>query len=122
MAGAFLPWEKWIAQLLHPFVVAARRWLWKRHRERLLAGSTGWPEAEGTVISIKWDTSFPREEILFNYRTELGYYAGSYWHWFEKSEAREIRAGDRLLLRYSREDPEKSVFLRFSESPADARK
>ena len=114
MAGtAFLPWEKWIAQLLHPLFVVVRRWLWKRQRGRLLAESAGWPEAEGTAVSIKWDSSLPREEILFNYHTDLGYFAGSHWHWFEKSEACEVKAGDRLLLRYSESDPERSVFLKF---------
>jgi hypothetical protein len=114
MAGtAFLPWEKWIVQLLHPLLVAVRRWVWKRQRGRLLAESGEWPEAEGTVVSIKWDSSFPREEILFNYHTALGYFAGSHWHWFEKSEAREVKAGDRLLLRYNSSDPEQSVFLKF---------
>jgi hypothetical protein len=114
MAGtAFLPWEKWIAQLLHPLAVAVRRWLYERRRRRLLAQSEGWPETEGTIHSINWDTSFPREEILYSYNTVGEYYSGSCWHWFDRSDVHEVKTGDRIVLRYSREDPEKSVFLTF---------
>jgi len=114
MAGtAFLPWEKWIAQLLHPVAVAIRRWLYKRRRQRLLAQSEGWPKADGAVQSIRWDTSFPREEILYSYNTGNEYYSGSCWHWFDRSAVHEVKTGDRIILRYSREHPEKSVFLEF---------
>lgn len=113
MAAAFLPWEKWLARLLHPIYVAIRKWLYEGQRRRELDESRAWPEAEGTVVAIKWDSSLPREEVLFNYHTDLGYFAGSHWRWFEKSEAREVKAGDRLLLRYSAGDPGRSVFVRF---------
>ena len=114
MAGtAFLPWERWLAQLLHPIAVAIRRWLWKRRRERSLARSEGWPETEGTVQEIKWDSSNPREELVYFYSTEQGYYSGSHWHWFKASTAREVRVGDRITVRYSPENPESSTFLRF---------
>jgi hypothetical protein len=113
MAAAFLPWEEWLARLLYPLAVAVRRWLYRKQRERSLARSEGWPRMEGTVLLIKLDSSFPREEILYSYCTEQGYSSGSYWHWFDPSNAREVKIGDRIVLRYSREDPEKSVFLSF---------
>lgn len=68
---------------------------------------------EGTVLLIKWDSSFPREEILYSDCTEQGYSSGSYWHWFDASDPREVRIGDRISLRYNREDREESVFLSF---------
>src|SRR5258706_2077044 len=114
MAGtAFLPWEKWIAQLLHPLAVVIRRWLYQRRRRRLLGQSEGWPETYGTIHSIRWDTSFPREEVLYSYNTGSEYYSGLCWHWFDKSDARELKIGDRVVLRYSRENPAKSVFVEF---------
>jgi hypothetical protein len=114
MAGtAFLPWEEWLARLLHPLAVTLRRWLYKKQRDRLLARSEGWPQAEGTVFSINWDSSFPREEILYSYSTEQGYFSGSHWRWFDSSDAREVKVGARILLRYSIEDPAESVFLSF---------
>ena len=115
MAGtALLPWEQWLARLLHPVYVAIRRSLYKSQRHQDLHESEGWPEAEGTVVSKKWDSSLPREELLFSYSTSQGYYSGSYWTWFERSEPREVKVGDRIVLRYRPDDPERSVFLKFS--------
>src|SRR5579864_266159 len=108
MAAAFLPWEKWIARLLHPIAVAVRRWLYKVRRKRLLSASEGWPEVEGSVVSIGWDSSFPREEIVYSYSMAQGYYSGSHWLWFDPSNAREVRIGDRIVLRYGPQNPEKS--------------
>ncbi len=115
MAGtALLPWEQWLARLLHPLYVAIRRSLYKRQRRQELSASEGWPETEGTIHSKRWDSSLPREELLFSYSTPQGYYSGSHWMWFERSEPREVKVGDRVVLRYSLDDPEKSVFLKFS--------
>jgi hypothetical protein len=114
MAAAFLPWEKWLAQLLHPLYVALKRSLYKRQRRRDLDESEGWPEAEGTIHSKKWDSSLPREELLYSYSTPEGYFSGGHWLWFERSDAREVKIGDRIVLRYRRGGPEENVFLKFS--------
>src|SRR5579859_4320854 len=101
MAGtALLPWEQWLARLIHPLYVAIRRSLYERQRRRDLDESEGWPEAEATVVSKTWDSSLPREELLFSYATRQGYYSGSHWMWFERSEPREVIVGDRIVLRY----------------------
>ena len=114
MAGtALLPWEKWIAQLLHPIYAAIRRSMHKRRRRQELDESEGWPEVEGTVHSKKWDSSVPREELQYSYSTQQGYYSGGYWVWFETSEPHEVKIGDRIVLRYKPDCPEKSVFARF---------
>ena len=63
---------------------------------------------------ISWDSSFPREEIRYYYCAEGEYYSGSCWRWFDSSNAREVKVGDRIVLRYSPEDAEKSVFLKFA--------
>ena len=114
MAGAFLPWERWLAQVLHPIYVAVRRLIQKRQRSNELHESEGWPEIEGTVQSKKWDSSLPREGLQYSYSTPHGYYSGNYWLWFERSAPHEVRVGDRILLRYKPDNPENSVFLRFS--------
>ena len=53
MAAAFLPWEKWLARLLHPIAVAIKRGLYQVRRSRCLERSQDWPRAEGTVIVNK---------------------------------------------------------------------
>jgi len=114
MAGtAFLPWEKWIAQLLHPLYVAIRKWLHRKQRRQDLQESEEWPEAEGTIHSKKWDSSLPREELLYSYATKEGYYSGSHWFWFERSDAREVKVGERVVVRYRPGKPEESIFVRF---------
>ncbi len=114
MAGlALLPWEKWLARILRPIYVAIRRSLYKRARCHNLNESQGWPEAEGTVHSKTWDSSLPREELLYSYTASGGYYSGSHWHWFEPFKAREVNVGDRILLRTKPGHPEESVFLGF---------
>jgi hypothetical protein len=114
MAGtALLPWEEWIARLLHPLYVAIRRTLHSRHRRHELRESEGWPQAEGTIMSKSWDSSLPREELLYSYSTPAGYYSGSHWLWFERSEPHEVKVGDQILLRYCPDSPERSVFLKF---------
>ena len=110
MAGtALLPWEKWLARLVHPL----RRSMYIRQRNRDWVESEGWPEAEGTIQSKRWDSSLPREELLYSYSTPQGYYSGSHWLWFERSEPREVKIGDRIALRYSPSDPGRTVFLKF---------
>ena len=114
MAGtALLPWEEWLARLLHPLYVAVRRRLYKRQRRRDLHESEGWPEAKGEVHSKTWDSSLPREELLYSYSTSQGYYSGTHWVWFERSEPHEVKVGDRIVVRYMPDDPQRSVFLRF---------
>jgi hypothetical protein len=54
MAGtALLPWEEWLARLVHPLYVGIRRLLHKRQWGRELRQSEAWPEAGGTVMSKK---------------------------------------------------------------------
>lgn len=114
MAGtALLPWEEWLARLVHPLYVAIRRSMYMRQRNRDWVESEGWPEAEGAIQSKRWDSSLPREELLYSYSTPQGYYSGSHWQWFERSEPREVKIGDRIVLRYSPSDPGRTVFLKF---------
>ena len=116
MAGtAFLPWEKWLARLLHPIVVAIKRWLHEMRRRRCLEQSRNWPQTQGTVLVINWDSSCPREELLYSYATEQGYQSGSYWHWFDRANPRQVRVGDQAVVRYDPTTHENSVFLQFSE-------
>jgi len=110
---AFLPWEKWLARLLHPLAVAIKRWLYQVRRNRHLERSRKWAQTEGTVHGINWDSSCPREEVVYSYSTKRGYYSGSCWHWFDSSNPRQVRVGDRIALRYDPADHEKSVFLGF---------
>jgi hypothetical protein len=115
MAGlAFLPWEKLFGPLVHSLDVSIRRRLYLARRGRSLALSAGWSQAEGTVHSVNWDSSYPREEIVYSYSTERGYYSGYFWRWFDSSDAREVRVGDRIALRYDPAEHDKSVFLTFS--------
>lgn len=72
MAAAFLPWEKWLARLVHPIKVALARKIYNRRRKRHLAKSAGWPQANGTVLRLNWDSSYPREEVVYFYSTERG--------------------------------------------------
>jgi hypothetical protein len=117
MAAAFLPWEKWIARLLHPlYVRLRRRWLeWRR--DRLVARSKSWPELGGEIYRVVWDSSLPREQLLYSYSIDGNYFSGCSWHWFDRSNIRELRAGDRIVLRYNPLHPEESVFVRLKESP-----
>lgn len=114
MAAAFLPWEKWLARVVHPIAVAIKRQLHQIRRTRSLRISQHWPQTQGTVLVINWDSSCPREEILYSYRTEQGYQSGSYWHWFHPSELRQVRVGDQLVVRYDPTNHEDSVLHQFS--------
>jgi hypothetical protein len=64
-------------------------------------------------MSKNWDSSLPREELVYQYTTVQGYYSGSHWLWFERVEPHEVKTGDQIILRYKPEDPEISVFLKF---------
>jgi hypothetical protein len=73
MAGTpFLPWEEWLARLLHPLAVALRKWLYQVGRKRSLVRSEGWGQTDGTVHEVKWDRSNPREEVVYSYSTARG--------------------------------------------------
>jgi hypothetical protein len=113
----FLPWEKWLARLLRPLYVSVRRLWLERQRDRLLARSTSWPEAEGSIYHVVWDSSLPREQLLYSYSTNGDYFSGGSWHWFERSDARQLSAGDKIAVRYNPAHPEESVFVRFKERP-----
>ena len=113
MAGtALLPWEEWLARLLHAITVAIRRWSYKRRYTRELALTANWPKTEGTIHRVSPDFSNPREQIDYSYLTERGYYSGSYWHWFDRASPGQLRIDDRIVLRYDPADHEHSVFLR----------
>jgi hypothetical protein len=114
---AFLPWEKWLARLLHPLYVRVRRWLLKRQQARLLTRSANWPEAEGSIYRIVWDSSLPREQLLYSYSINGDYFSGGSWHWFERSDARQLSAGDKITVCFNPAHPEESVFVRFKERP-----
>jgi hypothetical protein len=113
LAAAFLPWEEWLARLVHNITVALKRRLYQMRRSRQLERSRNWAQAEGNVHTIEWDSSAPREEILYYYRTEQGYHSGRHWHWFDATNPRQVQAGDRIKLRYDPADNDKSVFLGF---------
>jgi hypothetical protein len=114
LAGiALLPWEKWFAWLIHKVAVALRRRLYRMQQKRRLARSEGWPRAHGVVEGVNWDSSNPREEVVFSYSTQRGCYSGSFWHWFDSSDARHVEAGDRVVLRFNPANDEESVFLEF---------
>lgn|SRR5271157_4781945 len=115
MAAAFLPWEKWLARLLHPIAVAIKRWLYQVRRNRCLERSQDWPQTQGTVIVINWDSSCPREEIFYSYSAEQGYQSGSFWHWFDRSNLNQVRVGDQVVVRYDPGNQQDSVFLQFCE-------
>jgi len=73
LAGtAFLPWEKWFAWLVHKLAVAIRRQSHRIKRQRSLSRSESWPQVEGTVEGINWDSSNPREEVVYSYSTPQG--------------------------------------------------
>jgi hypothetical protein len=113
VAAAFLPWEKWLARLLHPIAVATKRRLYRIRRRRSLTRSQHWPQTQGTVLVINWDSSCPREEILYSYTTEQGYQSGSHWHWFDRLDPRQVRVGDQIVVRYDPDNQQESVFLQF---------
>jgi hypothetical protein len=112
MGAAFLPWEKWIAQLFHGLSIEIKRRLYKIKRRRALAKSQGWPEIDGSITAVIWDSSSPRDEILYSYNTQGNYYSGSHWRWFDLSDARELRVGDTVMLRYDEKEPEESILLK----------
>jgi hypothetical protein len=113
MAGtAFLPWEKWAARLLHRIVVAIARQTSKLGRWWSLAHSEAWPEVEGTVEQINWDSSWPRDEIAYSYRVHGTSYSGYYYAWFSPSTRNQVRQGDKVMVRHKPSDPGKSVFVR----------
>ena len=114
MAGtAFLPWEEWLARLLHPLAVAVKRWLHELRRRRCLERSQDWPQTQGTVFVINWDSSCPKEEVVYSYSTEQGYQSGSFWHWFDRSTPRQVEVGDEIVVRYDPTNHQNSVFLQF---------
>lgn len=116
MAGtALLPWEEWLARLLHPVVVAIRQRSYERRHIRDLAQTESWPKTEGTVQRVTPDFANPREQIHYYYSTERGYYSGSYWHWFDRANSVQIRTDDRIELRYDPADHEHSVVVRTIE-------
>jgi hypothetical protein len=114
MAGlAFLPWEQWIGRLVHAVAVAIMRKLHQLRRTRSLEMSAAWPQTDGTVHAINFDSSYPREEIVYYYSTESGYHSGFFWRWFDSLDLRAAQVGDRLMLRYDPEEHDKSVLLTF---------
>ena len=111
MAAAFLPWEEWLARLLHVLAIALRRLVYKLRRRRSLARSSGWTEVEGIVESVQWDTSLPREEIAYSFSTGQGDQSGYQWLWFDSPNERQPHVGDKVRLRYNQQNPEESVFI-----------
>ena len=117
MAGtALLPWEEWLAKLVHPLYVSIRRRSFEKQRREHLLKSTSWPRVEGTIHQIEWDSSLPREGLRYAHECEKGYYSGLHWRWYDCDNPRVVKVGDRILLRYNPDQPEDSVFLDFQET------
>ena len=112
MAGtALLPWEKWIGRLIHVISVAVRRSLYRKRRKRELVLSASWPQAQGFVHGINADFANPREEIIYSYSTESGFYSGHFWRWFDSSDPRQVRVGEPISLRYDPERHDRSIVV-----------
>jgi hypothetical protein len=109
-ALAFLPWEKWAARLLHALAIAIRRLLYKMRRRRSIARSAGWPETEATVERLNWDVSLPREEVAYSYAIDRDVYAGHHWLWFDSPNDPQPHVGDKVLVRFRRDNPAESCF------------
>jgi hypothetical protein len=110
---ALLPWEEWLAKLLHPLYVVLRWKLSERRRKKDLSKSKTWPNLDGVIHQIEFDSSLPSEGLRYAYECEKGYYSGPHWRWFERDKPRAVKIGDRIILRYSPEKPEDSVFVDF---------
>ena len=120
MAGvAFLPWEKWLAQLLHPLYVRIRRGSFERNRQRRLFRSETWPKAQGTISSVQWDSSLPREGLWYSYNPQEGYYSGFCWRWFDSAIPMRVRVGGQVVLRYNPSNPDESVVVEYGELSSD---
>ena len=112
MAGtAFLPWEKWLAQVLHALYGRINKWYFERQRQRLLLKSEHWPQVRGAVSSVQWDSSLPREGLWYAYNPPEGYYSGFCWRWFDSAVPMHVLAGDLVLLRYNPKNPDESVIV-----------
>ena len=111
MAAAFLPWEKWLGHLLHILAIAIRKLLYRIRRRRSLARSLGWPETDGIVRSVQWDSSLPREEIAYSFTADRGDQSGYQWIWFDSPNQRQPHVGEKIRLRYNPQNPDESVFL-----------
>jgi hypothetical protein len=109
---AFLPWEKWAARALHSVAIIATRFIYRMQRRHNLSRSKGWPEIEGIVESIQWDSSFPREEVSYSFRTNEGDFSGYNWVWFESPNDPQFHVGDKVVIRYAQRDPAESVLLK----------
>ncbi len=120
MAGtAFLPWEEWLARLLDPLYVRIRRWSFDRKRQRLLFQSDTWPQVRGTISSVQWDSSLPREGLWYSYNPPEGYYSGFCWRWFDSAVPMHVRAGDQMLLHYNPSNPNESIVVEYGQLTLD---
>ena len=120
MAGtAFLPWERWLAQLLRPLYVRIRKWYFERERQRLLLQSEPWPQIRGTISAVQWDSSLPREGLWYSYNPPEGYYSGFCWRWFDSTIPGHVRVGDQVLLRYDPSNPDESVIVEYGKLSLD---
>jgi len=111
---ALLPWERWAARLLRWMAVAIARQASRLRRWWSLSQSAVWPEVEGTVEQVIWDSSWPRDEIAYSYCIEGASYSGYHYAWFNPSNRSQVREGDKALLRYKPNNPEESVFVRLA--------
>src|SRR4051794_3674974 len=53
-------------------------------------------------------------KLFIPIRHRRGYRSGSFWRWFDSATPRQIRIGDRVVLRFNPSNGEESVFLQFS--------
>jgi len=115
LAGtAFLPWEKWFAWLVHKLAVAIRRRSHRIQRQRSLSHTKAGVRSRA-LLRVSTGT-FPilERKSFISYLKPQGYRSGSFWHWFDSATPRQVRVGDRIVLRFNPSNGEESVFLQFS--------
>jgi hypothetical protein len=108
---AFLPLERRLTQLLHPLYVRIRKWHSEHETRGLLLKSQTWLRVRGTITSVQYDSSLPREGLWYAYNPREGYYSGFSWRWFDSTIPMHVLAGDLVLLRYNPSNPDASVIV-----------
>ncbi len=51
---------------------------------------------------------------MYPYCIKEGYYSGSFWHWFNRTNLHKVQTRDQVWIRYHPLDPTESVFEKFT--------